>query len=439
MRRRLIAIVALLSAAGPAQAIDLMESFESALAYDAQFAADASAAEAGREYAVQGRAALLPRVSVSGQYYRVGSKVTVDLPPEIADLVNDDSSGDVYGYGIQLSQPLYRADLRSTSRSLAAQAGISELAFRAARQNLILRVAQGYFDVLSAQDSLAFARAQKASVAEQLAAAQARFDSGRARITDVVEAQASFDALVAQEIAAENALAVTRARFFALTGRDGEDPEPLAAGPVPGPAEGLETWLARVDAGSIEVRVRALEVEIAEAEVRRHRLAGRPQLDLVAKYQESFQDGELSQLAYPDRAKGSTVGVQFSMPVFASGALRSRYRQAVAEQRQAEQLLESTRRDVAVSTRQAHADVTAGALRVAALEQSLKSAEVSLEAGELGQEVGTRTNLDVLTLRQQVYDAKRALADARYGYLLARLNLSAVAGELKESELESIH
>lgn len=439
MRRKLIVVAALVSIAGPARAIDLMESFRSALANDAEFAADASAAEAGREYAVQGRATLLPRVSVSGQYNRVGSKTTVDLPPEIANLVESDASGDVYGYGIQLSQPLYRADLRADGRNLAARSEIAELVFRAARQNLILRVAQAYFDVLSAQDSLAFARAQKASVAEQLAGAQARFDSGRARVTDVVEAQAGFDALVAAEIAAENELAVARARFFELTGREGEDPEPLAAAAATGPSEGLEAWLARARTDSIEVRVRALEAEIAEAEVRRHGLAGRPQLDLVAKYQESFQDGELSQLAYPDRSEGSTVGVQFSMPVFASGALRSRHRQAIAEHRQAMQLLEATRRDVSVSTRQAHADVTAGALRVAALEQSLKSAEISLEAGELGQEVGTRTNLDVLTLRQQVFDAKRALADARYGYLLARLNLSAVTGQLKESELESIH
>jgi outer membrane protein len=439
MRRRLILVAALCSIAGPAQAIDLMESFRSALASDAQFAADASAAEAGRELAVQGRAALLPRVSVSGQYNRVGSQTSVDLPPEVAGIVESDASGDVYGYGIQLSQPLYRADLRADGQNLRAQSGISELAFRAARQNLILRVAQAYFDVLGAQDSLAFARAQKASVAEQLAAAEARFDSGRARVTDVAEAQASFDALVAAEIAAENELAVARARFFALTGREGEDPEPLAASTAAGPAEGLDAWLARARSESIEVRIRALEVGIAEAEMRRYRLAGRPQLDLVAKYQESFQDGELSQLAYPDRSEGSSVGLQFSMPVFASGALRSRHRQAVAEHRQAVQRLEAARRDVSVSTRQAHADVTAGALRVAALEQSLKSAEISLEAGELGQEVGTRTNLDVLTLRQQVFDARRALADARYGYLLTRLNLSAVAGQLTESELEYIH
>jgi outer membrane protein len=439
MRRHLSAFALAVLAAAPAQAIDLAESFQSALAYDAQFSADASAAEAGRELAVQGKAALRPRVSVSGQYNRVGSNATVDLPPEVSELVSTDATGDVYGYGVQLSQPLYRADLGADGKSLSAQAEISELAFRAARQNLILRVAQAYFEVLSAQDSLAFAQAQKAAVAEQLAASQARFDSGRARITDVVEAQASFDSLVAAEIAAENALAVARARFFALTGREGEDPEPLAAAATAAQLESLEAWLARARTQSIDVRVRALELEIAEAEIRRHRLAGRPQLDLVAKYEESFQDGELSQLAYPDRSEGKTVGLQFSMPVLAGGALRSRHRQAVAERNQAERQLEATRREVEVSTRQTHADVTAGKLRVAALEKSLESAEISLEAGELGQEVGTRTNLDVLTLRQQVYDAKRELADARYDYLLSRLNLSAVAGQLTENELEPIH
>jgi outer membrane protein len=439
MRRSLILISLLLVAARPAPAINLSESYQGALVHDAGFAADASAADVGRERGVQGKVALLPRISVSSQYNRLVTRSSVDLPPEVSDLVTADANGNVYGFAVQLTQPLYRADLRADGKSLAAQAEIAALVFRAARQSLIQRVAQAYFQVLGAQDSLTLAQAQQASVAEQLAGAKARFESGRARITDVVEAQASFDSLVAAAIAAESDLAVARARFFALTGHEGEDPEPIAALAQLAPIEDVATWLARARTGSLDIRVRALELEIAEAGISRHRLTGRPQIDLVAKYEKSFQDGGLSQLAYPDRSEGRTIGLQFSMPVCASGALRSRYRQAVAERNQAQHQLEATQRDVEVSIRQSHADVTAGRLRVAALERSLESAKLSLEAGELGQEVGTRTNLDVLTLRQQVYDASRNLADARYGYLLSRLTLAAVAGELTESELDSIH
>jgi outer membrane protein len=132
------------------------------------------------------------------------------------------------------------------------------------------------------------------------------------------------------------------------------------------------------------------------------------------------------------------VGVQFSVPIFAGGALQSKHRQAVAQRNQARQELEATRREVDLDVREAYTQVTSGALRVAALEQSLVSAQTSLEAGELGREIGNRTNLDVLNLQQQVYDVKRDLADARYGYLLTQLQLAALAGELSENDLAGL-
>jgi outer membrane protein len=132
------------------------------------------------------------------------------------------------------------------------------------------------------------------------------------------------------------------------------------------------------------------------------------------------------------------VGLQFSVPIYAGGALQSRYRQATAQRNQARLELEATRRDVDVDVREAYTQVTSGAQRVAALEQGLVSAQTSLEAGELGREVGNRTNLDVLNLQQQVYDVKRDLADARYGYLLTQLKLQALAGELTENDLAAL-
>ena len=329
-------------------------------------------------------------------------------------------------------------DAMADRRSLAAQSEISAISFRAAEQDLILRVAQTYFSVLLAQDALAFAKAQRSAVAEQLAAAKERFDSGRARVTDVAEAQANFDALAAAEIAAESDLAVSRARFYALTGRDGEDPDPIVAGKSSTPLEDMQSWLNRARAGSLEIRIRDRESAIADSEVNRTRLAGRLSVDIVAKVDDSRQDGELSPLAYPDHSTTKSIGLQFSMPVFAGGALESRHRQAVAQRNEAQQQLEATRREVEVDVREAHTQVTSGAMRVAALEQGLVSAQTSLEAGELGREVGNRTNLDVLNLQQQVYDVKRDLSDARYGYLLTQLKLAALAGELSENDLTTL-
>ena len=191
-------------------------------------------------------------------------------------------------------------------------------------------------------------------------------------------------------------------------------------------------------ADSIEVLVRTRQLDMADAQVERTRLAGRISLDMVAKYDDSRQDGELASLAYPDQSRTLQVGVQFSVPIFAGGALQSKYRQAVAQRNQARQELEATRREVDLDVREAYTQVTSGALRVAALEQNLVSAQTSLEAGELGREVGNRTNLDVLNLQQQVYDVKRDLSDARYGYLLTQLKLAALAGELSENDLAGL-
>jgi outer membrane protein len=434
--RRLIPFVLLVCAAPSAGALDLIEAHRSAREHDAEFAAELSAAEAGREYAVQSRAALMPRVNVSGQAGRRNQEV--QQSGDLSSLLNSNANGNVYGYSVSISQPLYRPDAMADRRSLAAQSEISALSFRAAEQDLILRVAQTYFGVLLAQDSLAFAKAQRAAVAEQLAAAKERFDSGRARVTDVAEAQANYDALAAAEIAAESDLAVSRARFFALTGRDGEDPDPIVGGNTATALEDLQSWLNRARAGSLEIRVRDRESAIAESEAKRTSLAGRLSVDIVAKVDDSRQDGELSPLASPDQSTTKSIGLQFSMPVFAGGALESRHRQAVAQRNQAQQQLEATRREVEVDVREAHMQVTSGALRVAALEQGLISAQTSLEAGELGREVGNRTNLDVLNLQQQVYDVQRDLADARYGYLLTQLQLAALAGELTENDLNAL-
>lgn len=433
--RRLISL-ALLMCAAPAGALDLVAAHRAALEHDADFAAEVSAADAGREYAVQSRAALAPRVNLTGQAGKVDTESRTS--GDLSSLLSTDTSGKVYGYGLSVTRPLYRPDLKADARNLAAQADIAALTFKGAQQDLILRVSQAYFGVLLAQDALAFADAQKAAVAEQLAAAKERFDSGRARVTDVAEAQANFDALSAAQIAAESDLGVNRARFFVLTGLEGDDPEALASRLAARPPQDAQEWRDRARAESIEVRVRILQLDMADAEVERRRLAGRMSLDMVASYDDSRQNGELASLAYPDQSRTLQVGVQFSMPIFAGGALQSKYRQAIAQRNQARQELEATRREVDVNVREAYTQVTSGALRVAALEQGLVSAQTSLEAAELGREVGNRTNLDVLSLQQQVYDVKRDLADARYGYLLTQLKLAALAGELTESHLAAL-
>lgn len=438
--RRLIAIgVCLVCATTSARALNLPEAYALALAHDAEFASETSAAVAGAEAQVQGRAMLRPKISVSGQFERKQLETELDPSVPVGNLLSPSASGNVYGYSISLRQPLYRQDAFGGSSQLLRRAEIAELTYGNARQDLILRVANGYFRVLLSQESLAFAVAQKAATAEQLAAAKERFDTGRATITDVTEAQARYDALVAQEIAAESELAVNRARFASLTGDDGTDLAAIGLSPKPQPPmpNAVETWIERARQGNFSIQVREREVAIAEADVDKARLKGRPTVDLVASYGNTRQSGELSPLLYPEDSKTKSVGVQFSMPLFEGGALQSKLRETLANRARARQLLEATRREADVSVRQTFLDVQSGALRVAALEQALVSAQTSLEAATLGREVGVRTNLDVLTLQQQLYSSKRDLAQARYEYLMSRLQLNATVGELNENALNA--
>lgn len=436
--RRMIVCLLLCGLAPRALALDLVEAVRAAVEHDPAYAADVAAAEAGAEYARQGRAALGPRISLSGQYARVDTRITADLPAAARSLLAPTARGDVYGYAISLSQPLYRPDAMADARQLRAQSEIASLALRAASQDLVLRVAQAYFQVLAARDALDYTQTQRQAVAEQRAAAEARFDAGRARATDVAEAQARFDALEAQRIAAENDLASARHRLARYTGLEGVDPDALPAGDLGGNVASLGVWQERARSGAIEPLVRAAEYRSAAAEERRTRLASRPTIDLVARVEDTRQSGELSPLAYPERSRVVSAGMQFSVPVFASGALASRHRAACAREREAAARLDASQRDAELAVRDAHSHVTSGRQRVAALEQALTSARLSLEAGELGLGVGTRTNLDVLALREQAFDAERSLSAARYDLALSILQLHALAGALDDAALQAV-
>jgi outer membrane protein len=170
--RRLIPLILSMCVAPYAGAIDLIEAHRAALEHDASFGAQVAAAEAGREYAVQSRASRLPRVNITGQASR--RDIEVRQSGDLSSLLSSDARGNVYGYGVSVTQPLYRPDTIADARSLAAQSEIAELSFQAARQDLILRVSQAYFGVLLAQDSREFAKAQKNALAEQLASAKER-------------------------------------------------------------------------------------------------------------------------------------------------------------------------------------------------------------------------------------------------------------------------
>ena len=235
--RRLIFVVLLAVSPRPAGALDLIEAHRAAVEHDADFAAQLSAADARpRIRGAEPRLHVAARQSSRGQAGRRDRKCAQS--GDLSSLLSSEHRRQ----RVRLRREHHAARCigrtRWPTRAAWRRRARSRHSHSRAEQDLILRVAQTYFGVLLAQDSLAFAKAQRAAVAEQLAAAKERFDSGRARVTDVAEAQANFDALAAAEIAAESDLAVSRARFFALTGRDGEDPEPICRAGRPRPRGG---------------------------------------------------------------------------------------------------------------------------------------------------------------------------------------------------------
>lgn len=411
----------------PAFAGNLTEVYRAALAYDAPYAAAQATYQAAREKLPQARAGLLPNASLNanGRYNDVETSI-----PSSADFNS-------HGWGVSAAQPIYRGQNLVAYDQAKVSVQLAENQFKTAGQDLILRTARAYFDVLLAQDSLSFIGAQKAAITEQLASAKRNFEVGTATITDTHEAQARFDLATAQEIAAQNDLEVKRRALHTLTGKPIEKLAPLEGKPVlasPAP-QNMDDWVNQSQSGNLQVLIRQQARQIADKEIERTRAGHHPTLDLTASYNDSTSQNFGS--AQID-SKSTVVGLEFALPIYQGGLTSSQVREAVANKEKARQELEDALRNAALQTRQAYLNVTSTEAQVKALEAALSSSEKSLESTQLGLQVGVRTNVDVLNAQQQVFSAKKDLAAARYNFLLSVLNLKAAAGSLSASDLEEI-
>lgn len=416
-----------LALAPTAQAANLSDVYRDALAYDAQFAAARAAYQAGQEKAVQGRAGLLPNVNVGGnvRYNSVDSSLT-----------GGDADYTSNGAFITAAQPLFRRQNQVAYEQAKNQVKIAGMQFKAAEQDLILRVAQAYFDVLQSQDNLAFIAAQKAAITEQLAAAKRNFEVGTATITDTHEAQARFDLAVAQEIAEQNTFNIRLRALEKLIGRPAGSLDVLAENKILKTETGnIDEWAQRAADGNLQAEIQRLAKAIADQEVERNRAGHLPTLDAVAGY--TINNNQNFGVQQVD-TRTASIGLELNLPIYQGGLTSSRVREAVANQEKARHDLEVASREASLSARQAWLNVNSGAARVRALEQALVSTKAQLDSTKLGLDVGVRTNLDVLDAEQQVLSARRDLAGARYAYLLSGLALKAAVGTLAPADLAEI-
>ncbi|MDY0012907.1 MAG: TolC family outer membrane protein [Rhodocyclaceae bacterium] len=431
--RRLVAVLVAGAWSAGAWSADLMQTYREALANDAQFAGARAQREADQEKLPQGRAGLLPTIGLAAN----STFNDFDVSTQGVDLTR---RGNTNAQTLQLSQPLFRWQNWVQFKQGELQALLGDVRLGQARQDLILRVAQAYFDVLNGQDALAAVSTLREAAGQQLELAKKSFEVGTVTITDVHEAQSRFDLASAQEIAAGSDLDVKRQVLAQIVGKPPEALAGLRKGlelPRPQP-ERLGDWVQAAEAGNFGVQAQQLALEIADREVERNRAGHYPTVDLVASY---GHNNSLSSSLTPGSMKsdGSTLGVQLNVPLFAGGATSSRQREAVALKQRSLSDLDNARRSAALAARQSYLGVTSGLAQVKALEAAEISSTSALESNKLGYEVGVRINIDVLNAQSQLADARRQLAKARYDTLVAQLRLKAAAGTLAEEDVLAIN
>ncbi|MBI5786867.1 MAG: TolC family outer membrane protein, partial [Rhodocyclales bacterium] len=316
---------------------------------------------------------------------------------------------------------------------------VAEAQFAAARQDLIVRVSQAYFDVLLAQETVTTAAAQKTAIAQQLESAKRNFEVGTATITDTHEAQARFDLAVATEIAAQSDLTVKRQALLTLIGKDPEFLKALRTGAQIGrpQPDDMMKWAETAETGNLSVAQAQAALEIADQEVAKQRAGHLPTLDLVATHGKSGAGYGSTGTGFDSKA--STIGVQLTVPIFAGGAVMSRDREAVALREKAIADLDNARRQATLGARQAYLGVSSGLSQVKAFEAAVASSQSALDSNKVGYEVGVRINIDVLNAQSQLFDTRQKLSKARFDTLIAQLRLKQAAGNLIEEDLVAIN
>ena len=406
-----------------ASAVDLQGTFELAQKFDPTI----KAAEYDYESAIE-------RLPLARSAFRPQLNLAFDA--ERNDQDDDDfASFDVLQLSLTLRQSLFNRENGAIVDQARLGVKQAEAQLLAEQQNLILRAANTYFDVLRAQVEVEFSQSELEAIARQKEQAERRFDVGLVPVTDVRSAQAQFDLAVAAEIAAQNNLENAIGAMQVLTGTIPENVSPLAADlplVAPDPANG-EAWVNLAIEQNLDLVAARLAAESAVAGVRSVRGSRLPTVDLVGVAQTSDHEK-------PERSvDAGLIRFEFRMPLYTGGQISSQVRQAKADSSSAAQTLLAQERSAAQQTRDAFRGVTGSIARANALRQALSSTRKSAEATDAGFRAGTRTSVEVLTALRDVFRAESDYAGARYDYIINYLSLKAAAGTLTESDLIPIN
>jgi len=430
-----LALVVLLCASAAARSADLLDVFKQAQNADVVYAAARASWAAAQEKLPQARSGLLPQVSLTGSTQFNDREINFrDATPTTSSRFNSNA------LTLSLTQPLYRRQNLIAYEQGKTQVDQAEFVLAQAGQDLITRVSQAYVDVLLARDNVAFAGAQKTAINEQLTQAKISFQVGTATITDTHEAQARYDLAVSQEIAVQSDLEIKQRTLELLIGKTTPVLAPLGPGlqlVTPEPTA-LEKWVEEARNANLQVRTAETNLTLAQQEVARNRGAHYPTLDAFAGYNRNAS-GAGTLIGPGTEMNTRNIGLQLAVPIYQGGLVNSRVREAIANEEKARQDLENTRRTAELVARQNFLGVTSGIAQVKALEAALTSSQSALDSTRLGREVGVRTQVDVLNAQQQIFSARRDLAQAKYNYIMSTLKLKAAVGRLTEQDIVAVN
>jgi outer membrane protein len=430
LRQLPLTAAVVLACASPAKAQSLVEMYDAARGYDAGFISAKALFEANLAKANQTLGGILPNIALSASATRTYFEGRNDNGAAWAISPNPRFYGTGAG-AVTLVQPIYRPAAWAAYRQGGHLLQQAAAQYEAAEQDLLVRVSQAYFDVLTSEDSLALVKAQKAAVGEQLASAKRNFEVGTATITGVRDAQARFDLTNAQEIAAENDLRIKRLALDLASGLTDAKPKRLANATqlVDAPKEDVNVWVTQSESTSPAVRQAQLGLEIAAQEVNKATAGHKPTLDAQVAYAGVRNVDGSATSPSGSHIFNPSAAVVLNVPLFAGFSTMYKVKEAVALEAKARSDYENARR----------AGLLAGLSQVKAYEAAESSSQSALDANKLGYSVGVNINIDVLNSQSQLYQTKRDLAKARYDVLVGNLKLRQATGTLTPADLQPIN
>lgn len=415
---------------------DLRVVYRAALDNNHHYQAALDEYRATAEAKPQALARLLPRLSLEGQYNRIRRSIDGNFYG-VQDVERDDIYNR-YAYGASLLQPIYRRELLLGLDRAELEVSRARLRLTAARHNLMVRSAEAYFGMLSAQDDLTLIRAEKAAIERQYEQTQGRFDSGLIAETDLQAVEAQRDSVLAEEIAAENTVEIAQTRLELLTGRSIERiaslPEDANLPPMEN--ENLQSWLAKADQHNLDLLAATVGLRLAELDTTIARSARLPTLDLVGSHLYFDADDGVTGEREDEESR---IGLMLTIPLYEGGMVSSRVRQAQARAESQAHTTDGARSNARLATRTAFLNARSAHSRANALVRAVDSARSAEASAQVAFEVGSRTAADYLGAVRARFSAERDLSRARYNYLLGLLRLREAAGVVTVTDLENLN